>query len=170
MLIELAPQEPPVELDRLITASVRKDILDLAKMQLALNRHARRPGLAKLRTVLEDYLPRPDRKSGLEIAFDEFLARHPEIPEPQRNVHIDGWEIDCYWPEQRLAVELDGRPYHVAVKDLERDRRKDAKLLGVGVRVMRITDSRFEHDPLGAFYDLLAALGLGPARGRPRSG
>jgi hypothetical protein len=163
MLIELAPSESSGELDRLITAAVRKGILDLAKMHAALTRHARRPGLAKLKGALKDYSPKPDRKSGLEIAFDKLLARHPEIPQPQRNIHIDGWEIDCYWPEQRLAVELDGRPYHVAVKDIERDRRKDAKLLGVGIRVMRITDSRFEHDPLGALYDLLASLGLSPS-------
>ncbi len=111
----------------------------------------------------KEYLPRPDRKSHLEVAFDEFLAQHPEIPEPERNIYIDGWEIDCYWPEQRLAVELDGRPYHVAVKDMERDRVKDAKLLLKRINVMRITDTRFELDPRGVFDDLLAALGLAPA-------
>jgi very-short-patch-repair endonuclease len=163
MLVELAPSEPAGELDRLITVAVRKGVLDLAKMQLALARPARRPGLAKLRTALREYLPKPNRKSALEVAFDDLLAQHPEIPQPERNVHIDGWEIDCYWPEQRLAVELDGRPYHVAVKDIERDRQKDAKLLGLGIRVMRITDARFEYDPLGALGDLLAALRLSPS-------
>lgn len=163
LLIELAPRESARELDRLITLAVRKRILDIEKMQSALARYGRRPGLSKLKGVLKDYLPRPDRKSGLERAFDELLAKHPEVPPPQRNVHIDGWEIDCYWPEQRLAVELDGRPYHIVAKELERDRLKDAKLLKVGIRVLRITDSRFELDPLGALGDLLAALGLSPS-------
>jgi hypothetical protein len=160
LLIELAPREPAPELDRLITLAIRKGILDLDKAQSALARHSRRPGVTNLRTALKDYLPRPERKSGLERAFDELLAQHPEIPAPRRNIHVHGWEIDCYWPEQRLAVELDGRPYHRAVRDLERDRVKDAKLLRVGIRVMRITDSRFEYDALGALGDLLAALGL----------
>jgi hypothetical protein len=158
MLIELGPAETRRELDRLITQSVRKGILNLEKMQLALARHERHPGVVKLKAALEAYLPRPDRKSGLERAFDEFLAHHPEIPPPRPNVHIDGWEIDCYWPEQRLAVELDGRPYHIAVRDMEKDRIKDAKLLGLGIRTMRITDSRFEHDRRGVYRDLLAAL------------
>jgi hypothetical protein len=48
-------------------------------------------------------------------------------------------------------------------KELERDRLKDAKMLKVGIRVLRITDSRFELDPLGALGDLLAALGLSPS-------
>jgi hypothetical protein len=163
LLVELAPSESARELDRLITLAVRKRILDLDKMQMALARYARRPGLAKLKAALRDYLPRPDRKSGLERAFDELLAKHPEIPPPRRNVHIDGWEIDCYWPEQRLAVELDGRPYHIVAREIERDRLKDAKLLKIGIRVLRITDSRFEYDPLGALGDLLAALGLSPS-------
>jgi hypothetical protein len=161
--MELAPRESARELDRLITLAVRKRILDIEKMQSALARYGRRPGLSKLKGALKDYLPRPDRKSGLERAFDELLAKHPEVPPPRRNVHIDGWEIGCYWPEQRLAVELDGRPYHIVAKELERDRLKDAKLLKVGIRVLRITDSRFELDPLGALGDLLAALGLSPS-------
>jgi hypothetical protein len=163
LLIELASSESAQELDRLITLAVRKHVLNVDKMQAAVTRHARRPGVAKLKSALKDYLPRPDRKSGLERAFDELLARHPEIPQPQRNIHLDGWEIDCYWPEQKLAVELDGRPYHIAASDIERDRLKDAKLLKVGIRVMRITDSRFELDPIGALGDLLAALGLSPS-------
>lgn len=161
LLIELASRESPRELDRLITLAIRKRILNLDKMQEALASQGQRPGLAKLRTALAAYLPRPDRKSDLERAFDELLAQHPEIPPPQRNIHLHGWEIDCYWPEQRLAVELDGRPYHLAVKDIERDRLKDAKLLKVGIRVLRITDNRFEYDARDALEDVLAALGLG---------
>ena len=166
LLIELAPRESARELDRLITLAVRKRLLDLEKMQSALTRYGRRPGVNKLKAALKDYLPRPERKSGLERAFDELLARHPEVPPPQRNVYVEGWEIDCYWPEQRLAVELGGRPYHIVAKEIERDRLKDAKLLKVGIRVLRITDSRFEYDALGAFGDLLAALPLSPSQTR----
>jgi Protein of unknown function (DUF559) len=163
LLIELAPREPARELDRLITLAIRKRILNIDKMQEAVASQGRRPGLAKLRVAIADYLPRPDRKSDLERAFDALLAQHPEIPPPERNIHLHGWEIDCYWPEQRLAVELDGRPYHVAVKDIERDRLKDAKLLTVGIRVLRITDNRFEYDARDALEDVLAALDLSPS-------
>jgi hypothetical protein len=156
MLIEVAPLETHRELDRLITEGVRKSFLDLGKLALTV----RRPGTAKLRTALAAYLPKPDRKSGLERDFDKFLDQHREIPPPARNVYIDGWEIDCYWPEHKLAVELDGRPYHIAVRDMEKDRLKDAKLLGIGIRTLRITDMRFECDRGGVLEDLLAALGL----------
>jgi very-short-patch-repair endonuclease len=104
---------------------------------------------------VSDYRPHPDRKSELEDAFDALIAG-TDVPPPRRNVTIDGWEVDCYWPEHRLAVELDGRPYHVAVRDMERDKRKDAKLLRVGISVMRITGLRMELEPQVVLADVRA--------------
>ena len=76
-------------------------------------------------------------------------------------IEIDGWEIDCGWPEQRVALQLDGRPYHVAVQDMEKDRLKDVRLQQQGIRAMRVTDFTFSHDPAGVETDLLALLQLG---------
>jgi hypothetical protein len=160
MLIELAPQETSRELDRLVTWGIRKRFLDLDEMRVALVANDRRPGIAKLRTALADYLPTEDRTSDLERDFDAFLAQHPEIPPPRCNVYIDGWEIDCYWPEYNLAVELDGRPYHITVRDMEKDRYKDGKLLILGIRPLRITDARFNQDRAGVYRDLVSLMGL----------
>jgi very-short-patch-repair endonuclease len=161
MLIEVAASETDRELERLITQAVRKRLLDVAAVERALDRHARRPGVGRLKQALGAYRPQPDRTSQLERAFDAWLLRHPEIPEPLRNVHIDGWEIDCWWPEQKVALELDGRPYHVSVKDMERDRIKDTKLQLTGIRPMRVTDSRWEYDRRGVYDDLRKLLELG---------
>jgi hypothetical protein len=157
MLIELAVAEQPDELDRLITESVRKQIFDLQAVQAALTSHERRPGVGRLKAGLEGYLPREDRKSDLERSFDQAIAG-TDIPPPLKNVKIDIWEIDCLWPEQRLALELDGRPYHVAVKDTERDRIKDAKLMRLGLKPLRITDLRWRLDQQGALEDIRALL------------
>jgi very-short-patch-repair endonuclease len=161
LLIELAARETKAELDRLITEAVRRRLLNLQAMEAALQRHARRPGLARLKGALHSYRPRPDRKSELERAFDEWLLEHPEIPEPRRNVHINGWEIDCWWPEQRVALELDGRPYHVAAEDMERDRVKDTKFQILQIRPMRVTGDRWDLDRAGVHSDLLKLLQLG---------
>jgi very-short-patch-repair endonuclease len=161
LLIELASRETPAELQRLITEAVRRRRLNVPAMEAALERHARRPGLAALKAALAGYRPRPDRKSDLERAFDAWLLDHPEIPEPHRNVHIDGWEIDCWWPEQRVALELDGRPYHVAASDMDRDRLKDTKLQILQIKPMRVTGDRWDLDRVGVHSDLLALLELG---------
>jgi hypothetical protein len=99
---------------------------------------------------------RPQIRPGAH--FVVFLADHPEIPAPKRNVYIDGWEIDCYWPQYQLAVELDGRPYHIAVRDMENDRFKDGKLLIIGIRTLRITDTRFNHDSAEVHEDLISLM------------
>jgi very-short-patch-repair endonuclease len=166
MLVELAPHETPAELDRLITAGVRKRLLrldtadGLAKVEATLARHPRHAGLSRLAAALSAYRRTDSSKSELERAFDRFLAQHPEIPDPQRNIHIDRWEIDRCWPAHHLVVELDGRPYHVAARDMERDRIKDAALQRLGYHPLRFTDFRFDHDLPGILRDLRHFLGL----------
>jgi very-short-patch-repair endonuclease len=161
MFVELAKTESDAELDRLITLAVRKRLLNIDAVEQAIARHARRPGIAQLTQALGRYRPMPDRKSEFERAFDAGLLTRPDIPQPERNVYIAGWEIDCWWAQQRVALELDGRPYHVAVRDMDRDRLKDTKLQLLGIKPMRVTDFRFEHDPRGVYEDLKALLQLG---------
>jgi hypothetical protein len=161
MLIELAPRETAEELNRLITEAVRTRKLNLQAMEAALERYARRPGLACLKKALQAYRPRPDRKSQLEREFDEWLLGHPGVPPPERNVYVHGWEIDCWWPEQRVALELDGRPYHVAAEDMDRDRRKDTNLQTFEIKVMRVTGERWDLDRAGVHSDLVKLLKLG---------
>ena len=166
LLVELSPRETPAELERLVTVAVQKRLLrpdlrsgrtDVAE---ALARHERWPGAAKLHAALAYYLRTTSRKSDLEIAFDRFLLKHPEFPEPQRNIQIGRWEIDCFWPEHKLVVELDGRPYHIAARDMERDRIKDVALQRLGLVPLRYTDFRVEHDLPGILDDLRHFLHL----------
>ncbi|HXD63812.1 MAG TPA: hypothetical protein VNV17_04330, partial [Solirubrobacteraceae bacterium] len=114
----------------------------------------------KLTAVLAVYRNTKSSKSELERAFDRLLAQHPEIPDPQRNIYIDVWEIDRFWPQHNLAVELDGRPYHVAANAMERDRIKDAFLLRHQITPLRFTDFRIEHDAPGILRDLRHFLKL----------
>ncbi len=160
LLVELSPREKPAELERLVTVAVQKRLLrpdlrsGLTDIEEALARHERWPGLATLNAVLAGYRRTVSSKSSLERAFDGFLVKHPEIPEPRRNIHLGRWEIDRYWPEHRLVVELDGRPYHVAVADMEKDRIKDAALQRLGYVPLRFTDFRFQYDRPGILSDL----------------
>jgi very-short-patch-repair endonuclease len=169
MLLELAPTEKPQELDRLITLGLRRNLLHLEAMEQAFTAHARRPGIGKLKQALADYRPRPERKSSLEETFDRMLAQ-TDLPEPQRNVIVNGWELDCYWPEYGVAVELDGRPYHLTVKDLEKDKLKDTQLALLGIQVIRPTDHRVEHEPHRVIQDVRDLLSLrGLQAGQPAS-
>jgi putative AbiEi antitoxin of type IV toxin-antitoxin system len=162
LLIEVAAAGGTREqLDALIEAAVRRDHLNTHDLAATIERNAGRPGTNKVRRACDEYIPHPGRKSGLERSFDRWLNRHPEIPEPQRNIHLGHWEIDCYWPEHELALELDGRPYHTVIKDIERDRRKDAWLQAQRIRILRVTGARWKRDRKGVHYDLTTLLELG---------
>lgn len=52
---------------------------------------------------------------------------------------IEGFEVDCVWPEQRLIVELDGHAAHAATHAFEGDRARDRTLEAAAWRVIRIT-------------------------------
>jgi hypothetical protein len=156
------------EIHRLIESAVRRSLLDVVDLAVTLERHLGRPGTGVVKRVCEEYLPHVDRKSGLERAFDRWLAKHPEITEPLRNIRLGPWEIDCHWPEQNLVLELDGRAYHTVIEEIERDRRKDAWLQARGIRILRVTESRFRHDRPGVYRDLTALLAVAGRSGRSR--
>ena len=152
------------QLQTLIEAAVRRNLLDIDDLATTLARAAGQRGTREVRRTCKEYLPDINRKSWLERAFDRWLARHPEIPPPQRNVKLGQWEIDCFWPDHCLALELDGRSYHTLVEEIERDRRKDAWLQAQGQLILRVTHSRFRLDKPGIHRDLTSMLALGAAR------
>ena len=67
------------------------------------------------------------------------LVRQADLPLPRVNAPLLGFEIDFLWPEQRLAVETDGRQFHGHARAFETDRRRDQILIAGGYRVMRVT-------------------------------
>lgn len=165
LLVDLAPDATPARLEELITFGVRNQLYVPDAVEATLERHAHSPGVALPKAAVARYRPGPDRKSELERSFDAWKLTRPDIPDPERNVHLDIWEIDCLWREQAVALELDGRPYHVAVQDFDKDSRKNNDLLVMGLRPMRVSDFRWEHDHARVVADLEALLEIRPLRG-----
>jgi very-short-patch-repair endonuclease len=70
-----------------------------------------------------------------------------------RNAGVDGfrtnerlgrWEVDFYWPAQRLAIEVDAYSTHSSPRAFRRDRRKDVELRSMGVEVQRFAADDIE--------------------------
>jgi hypothetical protein len=145
----------------LIEQAVCRNRLDIPDLATTLARNTGRRGTARVTKICAEYLPHTGRKSGLERSFDRWLSRHPEIPEPERNIHLGPWELDCYWPQHQLVLELDGRPYHSAINEIERDHRKNTWLQAHSIRILRVTDSRWKRDKPSVHRDLTTMLTLG---------
>ena len=85
-------------------------------------------------------------RSPLEDDFRPWL-RAFGLPEPSYNVVLFGHEVDAYYPDARLIVELDGWPFHRTKAAFENDRDRDATMLVAGVATIRITRERLEGAP-----------------------
>lgn len=56
-------------------------------------------------------------------------------------------KVDAVWPEQRLAVELDGWAYHHDRAAFEEDRVRSARLLAAGWAQVRFTHAHVVDRP-----------------------
>jgi very-short-patch-repair endonuclease len=110
-------------------------------------RYPRRPGLKAIKALLaEASVGARIIRSELEERFQDFLVR-AGLPLPQTNVVIEGYEVDCVWPNQRVIVELDGHASHSPTHAFELDRARDRRLEAAGWRVIRITWRQLEQEP-----------------------
>jgi predicted transcriptional regulator of viral defense system len=104
--------------DRTRQAMERARGRDLTALHAALQAHA--SGSAGTRSVLED----------------RFLEQWTG-PEPRVNTTVNGIEVDLYWPEQDIVVEIDG-PGHTRPRTRAQDEDRDGRLHEHGITVLRI--------------------------------
>lgn len=67
------------------------------------------------------------------------LVRRAGLPMPLVNVLVEGYEVDAYWPDARLVVELQGYEHHSDRETFERDHAKLAQLKLAGREVLPLT-------------------------------
>ncbi len=150
--------------DRLLRAMREaefKKLLDLDTLNAVVERAHGRRRLAPLKRAIAQHAPGQIVRGELEHRFLE-LARSRGLRDPQTNVPVIArgrrYVIDCFWPEHRLAVELDGRDAHERALAFETDRRKDAALTAIGLRPLRFTWQRITYEGDEALADLTAAM------------
>lgn len=90
------------------------------------------------------------------------LIRRGGLPPPDVNRRVGGYEIDFLWPEGALAVEVDGFAYHRSRGAFERDRRRDAELAVLGIRVLRVTWEQITDEPEAVLVRIARLLSVPP--------
>jgi very-short-patch-repair endonuclease len=88
-------------------------------------------------------------RSGLERRVLR-LIRAAGLPEPETNVALHGWEVDCLWRDRRAVLEVDSFFTHGDATGFERDRRKQNDLEDRGYRVRRVSDVLVDERPAEA--------------------
>jgi very-short-patch-repair endonuclease len=156
-LLDLAATTPRRELERLVEEAQVRRLVSHGELLAMVERGAGRRGVRKLRAIVslldEPLLTRSEAERRLLA-----LVRSANLPLPRTNVRIAGLEVDAVWPEHRLVVEVDGYAFHGTRAAFERDRRRDARLLMAGYRVIRLTWRQLTREPAGVTQLLATAL------------
>jgi hypothetical protein len=160
------------ELAREFEEADRLGLLEIPALEEICARGDGRRGLKPLRRLLAEARHPEPARTRLE---DRVLAlcREYDLPTPQTNVEVLGREVDAFWPRQRLMVEADSWAFHRHRAAFEGDRKRDAKMLAEGYRVVRLTHRRMEREPDLVATELRRLLGLDerrrqqPPDGRP---
>ena len=119
--------------DRVVTVEALQTVLaEVAKRG--------KPGVSKLRTVLDTRSPGPDHGTGLERLGARVLLEGG-LPMPQFEFPTP-WDadrrFDLAYPIGRLAIEWDSRRWHTQVQAFARDRERDRMAVLHGWRVLRL--------------------------------
>lgn len=124
-----------LRLDYGLTTEQLKDVIE---------RFPRHPGAGRLKRFAG--IRHGPTRSRLERKFYAFCQRYG-LPEPLLNHEIAGVEVDAYFPEHGLIVEIDGRDVHDGPASFELDRDRDATMLALGLPTVRITEERMDNTP-----------------------
>jgi hypothetical protein len=163
-LLDLAAVLPAGALRKAVKQAEILRFFDLDRVRVLLARHPRHRGTAALRGVLRTWEDPPTARSPQEESFPAFCRRWG-LPAPTMNAAVDGMEIDATFPDQRLAVELDGRAFHLGRIAWEDDHERAARLVAAGWTPLAFTYRQLHEDD-GAFAArvITAALRRGSAR------
>jgi predicted transcriptional regulator of viral defense system len=127
-------------------AEIRR-VFDLGAIERVLARVAGRAGRHRLAQVLAAYRPDPHfTRSGAERRFVELCERHG-LPAPAMNTWVAAHEVDAYWADVRVVVELDGLEAHGTRAAFQQDRARDRALAAAGVGVVRVTWLDLQDEP-----------------------
>jgi very-short-patch-repair endonuclease len=143
-LLDCAPRLTAGRLASIVADARNSGWLSLDELAATIIRHPQHPGAAPLRRLLVE--DRGPTRSEFERAFVAFCESYA-LPAPRTNARVLGYEIDAWFGDHRLAVELDGWRFHSDRAAFEGDRDRDAELAVHDVLSLRLTWRRLIYAP-----------------------
>lgn len=154
-LVDLATCSRRGTLERAVNEADRLDLVDPERLRREIELLPRRPGLARLRQLLDR---QTFADSGLERRF-LALARSAGLPRPETQARLNGYRVDFYWRRLGLVVETDGLRYHRTPGQQATDRRRDQVHTAAGLTTLRFAEAQVRHEPKRVVETLVAVAG-----------
>jgi len=157
--LDLADQLAGGDLEQLVAVAASGRLADGGEIRAVLERCPRHRGAARLKAVMRTPGGAQFTRSKNERTVLS-LVRQARLKPPAMNVQPAGFEVDAYWPQERLVVEADGYEFHRDRAAFENDRARDASLVALGYRVIRVTWRQLDDEPFVVIGRIAQALGV----------
>jgi very-short-patch-repair endonuclease len=160
-IVDLAGSLSLEDLEQAVAQARRLGLAGDREIQAAAIRAGNRRGIVSLIRLLDGGTIAYTRSAAERRMLS--LIRTAGLPVPEINARLGGFEVDFLWRARRLVVEVDGYRFHSDRAAFENDRRRDAHLVALGYRVVRITWRRLCDEPIPTAVQLatvLASTGL----------
>jgi hypothetical protein len=178
VIVFAAPARAVADASRLLTSlddvramvadAVQRRSCSIAEIGLELQ-EGNSQDTTQLRKALAEV--RAGTRSVAEIHFRERIAKSG-LPQPRFNVFlktsdgVDIGEVDAWWGDAGVSVEIDSQEYHFYRSDWLRTDAKRSRLLRHGIFPHNIAPARVQNDWDNVFQEIRASLDQG--RKRPR--
>lgn len=157
-LVDVSGLVSPGLLREAFNEAGRRGILDPVELVRNIEQRRGKRGIGDIRRLAAGQYPEAFRtRSELEVDFLAFCAEYG-IPQPLVNHKVHGFEVDAYWPDEGLVVELDSWRFHSDRDSFERDRERIAELSMHGIEVLPLTHRRLRGSPRRCADIILSAL------------
>jgi very-short-patch-repair endonuclease len=154
-ILDLAERLSDWDLQTLIADALVRKLVTVDSLKAIVNRAGRRHGAAKLARALTD-------SPGLTRSQYERLlvriCRAAKLPQPIMNVRLHGYEVDAYFREHGVIVEVNPFSTHGHKRAHDKDTTKIADLTAKGYIVLPFTDTQLTKQPLYVVARLQEAL------------
>lgn len=157
-ILDLAAHLSQYALEALIAEALVRKLVTVRSLEATVARAGRRNGVAKLHRALEE-------SPGLTRSEYERLlrriCRQANLPQPRMNAAVDGYEVDAYFEQHGVIVEVNPFSTHGHKRAHTKDTRKLADLAAKGYVVLPFTDTEISEQPLYVAARIAEALALG---------
>jgi very-short-patch-repair endonuclease len=93
---------------------------------------------------------------GEKVLWEEIRAKKLGV-KFRRQAIILGWIADFYSPSQRLVIEVDGPDHQRGLRKAQ-DIERDAAMTGLGLRILRISNTRVLNDMPSVLNEVRSVL------------
>ena len=168
-LIEVAAHVPVFKLETYIDATLRLRLTSLKRVRERIDQ-LRTPGRSNSAVLSDLIAERSGDRRPAESALETLLKGLTKLggirPPVKQFVVTSSGEfvarVDFAYPDVKLAIEADSIRYHLGRAPFEKDRERDARLIGLGWRVLRFTYRQIKDEPDFVLSSIRAALAISP--------